>query len=182
MKPWKRIEPTTVTKVGWRTITTKTFELPDGRTTTFDLLHADGQEFVNVVALTDHNEVVVTRQFRPGPEVLCDDLPGGFVDPGESPQEAVLRELMEETGYAPSELRLLGSYPKDSYMNGTWYGFIATGCHKVADPEPEGHEDIEVLLISPAQLIANAKGNKMTDQQTVLMAYDELQNIKESTS
>lgn len=181
MKPWKRIEPTTVTKVGWRTITTKTFELPDGRKGAFDTIHTDGQQFVNVVALTSSREVVVARQFRPGPEIICDDLPGGFVDPGESPEEAILRELKEETGYVPAEIRLLGEYPKDSYMNARWYGFIATGCTQQAEAMPEPTEDIEVDVISITKLIENAKTGKMTDQQTILMAYDELKRMEEQS-
>lgn len=181
MNAWKRIDPTTVTKVGWRTITAKTFALPDGRVAEFTTVHPDGQQFVNVIALTPDNKVVIARQFRPGPEMLCDDLPGGFVEPGESPKEAVLRELKEETGYVPTEIRLLGEYPKDTYMNATWYGFIATGCTRQAEAVPEPGEDIEVDVISIAQLIENAKTGKMTDQQTVLMAYDELKTKEKLT-
>ena len=178
MQPWKRIEPTKITKVGWRTITTKTFKLPDGRVGAFDTIHPDGQEFVNVLALTPDNRVVVARQFRPGPEKICDELPGGFVDSGESPEQAVLRELKEETGYEPSSIRLLGTYHKDSYINATWYGLLAVGCTMRSGVTPEDTEDIEVDTTSGAQLISNAKNGKMTDTQTVLMAYDELKELE----
>jgi ADP-ribose pyrophosphatase len=179
MKPWERIEPTVTTKVGWRTITTKNFKLPDGRTAAFDLLHPDGQVFVNVIALTSDNKVVIARQFRPGPEAIYDELPGGFVDEGESPEIAVLRELKEETGYVPTKMTLLGSYQKDTYMNATWYGFLAQGCIRQSDATPEGVEDIEVDSITITQLIENAKNGKMTDQQTVLMAYDTLKELED---
>lgn len=180
MKLWERIEPTNITKVGRRTITTKTFQLPDGRKAEFDILYPDGQEFVNVLALTPNNRVVIARQFRPGPERICDELPGGFVDKNETPREAVLRELQEETGYIPTEVILLGSYHKDTYMNATWYGFLAMGCIKQAEATPEETEDIEVDEISITQLIQNAKNGVMTDQQTVLMAYDTLKELEET--
>ncbi len=179
MKPWKRIEPTYTTKVGWRTITTKTFELADGRTATFDVVHPDGQEFVNVIALTPEHQVVIAKQFRPGPERVFHELPGGFVDEGESPQEAVLRELLEETGYVPGRIELLGSYYKDSYINAVWYGFIATGCVQEGKAAPEDFEDIEVCKVSITELLQNARSGMMTDQQTVLMAYDRLRDMKE---
>ncbi len=37
-------------------------------------------------------------------------LPGGGVDPGEEPKEAVIREIQEETGLIVSADRLVGSY------------------------------------------------------------------------
>jgi ADP-ribose pyrophosphatase len=78
--------------------------MPDGKETTFDLLHPDNQEFAGVIALTPENKVVVCLEFCPGPERVMNELPGGFVDPGESPETAARRELLEETGYEASEL------------------------------------------------------------------------------
>lgn len=176
MKAWRRIEPTTVTKVGWRTITTKTFELGDGTIETFDTLHPDGWQAANVLALTPDNRVILARQFRPGPERVLDELPGGFVDPGESPETAALRELKEETGYVPSEIHLLGAYNKDSYVNGLWYGFLATGCVKESEQALEGSEDVEVITVTIDELLENARRGNMTDLQTVLLAYSELKN------
>jgi ADP-ribose pyrophosphatase YjhB (NUDIX family) len=40
-------------------------------------------------------------------------LPGGWVDVGESPSEAVAREVREESGYAVRPVKLLGLYDRD---------------------------------------------------------------------
>ncbi|MGB1214038.1 MAG: NUDIX hydrolase [Pikeienuella sp.] len=43
-------------------------------------------------------------------------LPGGGIDPGESPVQALHREAMEETGYRIAVLRRVGAYQRYTYM------------------------------------------------------------------
>lgn len=179
MNSWKRIEPTEVTKVGWRTVTTKSFEMPNGELTTFDLFHGDGQEFASVIGLTGDNKVIVASEYYQGPEKVMQDLPGGFVDPGESPEEAMKREFLEETGYEAKNWKYLGVYHKDKYMNATWHAFLATDCVKTRDQKLETEEFIDVGLLSIDEFLDNAKNDKMTDHGAVLMAYDDLVKMKE---
>ncbi|HET6747173.1 MAG TPA: NUDIX hydrolase [Candidatus Saccharimonadales bacterium] len=174
MKPWKRIEPTETTKVGWRTITSKTFVMQSGEQAIFDTVHKDGQEFAGIIALTKNNEVIIARQFRPGPEKIMDELPGGFVDAGETPEEAARRELTEETGYKAGHVQYLGTFHKDVYMNAVWHAFIAFDCIKVTEPAPEGDEEVEVTTITIDEFISRAMHDGMTNHAAVLMAYDVL--------
>lgn len=179
MQSWKRIEPTKVTKVGWRAITTKTFELPDGKAAEYDLVYTDGQEFVSIVALTPDDKVIIGREYAPGPEKVMDELPGGYVDMGESAEASVRRELLEETGYAPKEMKYLGSYFKDKYINATWHAFLATGCEKVREQELEDNEFIDVVLLSVGEFLDSARNGLVTDHGAILAAYDELLKLKE---
>jgi ADP-ribose pyrophosphatase len=176
MKAWKRIDPTVAHKVGWRQITSKTFLLPDGKKEVFDTMYLDGQEFACVIALTPERKVVIARQFRPGPEKVMDDIPGGFVDKGEDPETAMRRELLEETGYEAGEVTYLGLFHKDVYMNATWHAYVAKDCRLIADPQLGYTEHVEVDLISIEQLIENAKHDRMQDHAAVLMAYDLLKS------
>ncbi len=58
-------------------------------------------------------ELLLTFQAEPDPEV---QLPGGGIDPGESPLQALHREVFEETGWTIARARRLGAYRRFAYM------------------------------------------------------------------
>lgn len=178
MNAWIRTEPTEVTNVGWRTVVSKTFTLPDGQSAVFGTLGREGQEYAAVIALTPSNKIVIARQYRPGPEKVLDELPGGAIEKGEDPEAAIKRELLEETGYEPSEIKYIGTYIKDAYMNGLWHVFLAKDCIKLSEQNLDDNEIIDVLEISVEELISNAKASKMTDQIAVFMALDEIEKYR----
>ncbi len=179
MIAWKRLEETAVAEVGWMTITTKTFQLPNGRIKSFDCVYPDGQEFAICLPITESGKVVVARQFRPGPERILDDFPGGFVDSGETPQQAIEREMLEETGYKAEKYLYLGYYHKDAYLNSKYHAFIAYGCRKVAEPQLDDDEFIEVDEVSVDEILASARRGDSEDSALILMGYDEILNVKE---
>ena len=57
--------------------------------------------------------LLLTHQDAPEPEV---QLPGGGIDPGESPVQALIREVYEETGWRVAHPRRLGAYRRFTYM------------------------------------------------------------------
>ena len=74
-------------------------------------------DWVNVIALTPDDDVVLVKQYRHGIDTITTELPGGMVDPGEDPVQAGLRELQEETGYRPREAYLLGTvHPNPAFL------------------------------------------------------------------
>lgn len=178
MKPWKRVEPTIVAKVGFRTVVTKHFEMPDGQIVDWSVMNEDGWAAACAVALTADNKVIVARQFRPGPEKIFDELPGGIMDPGETPEGCAVREFAEETGYKPGAVEYLGSSYYDAYVNGDRHYFLLTGCTPTATgPMEDPDAPIEIRLISIDELLANAKQGLMTDPGGVLLAYDRLKAL-----
>ncbi|HSX07835.1 MAG TPA: NUDIX hydrolase [Candidatus Saccharimonadales bacterium] len=183
MKLWQRVEPTTTQKVGYRTIVEKTFVQPDGQRFTATTVNAEGLETVAVLALTPDNKVIIARQFRAGPEIIMDELPGGFVDKGEDKAAAAARELLEETGYVPGELKFLGTAHYEAYTNTDRQCFLALNCTPTGDGQQlDEHEFIEVRLITIKQLIENAKAGVMTDLGPVLMAYDLLLELQKAAA
>ncbi|HSW77646.1 MAG TPA: NUDIX hydrolase [Candidatus Chromulinivoraceae bacterium] len=178
MKPWKRIDPTIVNKIDYHNIVVKTFELPDGKLATRATFLAEGRRATGVIAITKDKQVIVCRQFRPGPEEIMGEIPGGYVDEDEDPQAAAIRELREETGYEPGGVEFLGKFSRDAYLNGEWFYYLATDCMLVDDQSLDHDEFINLELRSIDEFIVAAKAGRMTDPAAVLAAYDRLKQIQ----
>ncbi|MBN2491222.1 MAG: NUDIX hydrolase [Planctomycetes bacterium] len=116
-----------------------------GETHAFVVVEAP--DWVNVIALTPADEVVLVRQFRFGTREVTLEIPGGAVDPGEDFVSAGVRELREETGYAGDEVRLIGTVtPNPAFLENRCGTLLIPGARKVAEPAPEGTEILEVEL------------------------------------
>jgi ADP-ribose pyrophosphatase len=105
---WEKLGHSTQTKTRIFDVLSARYRHPV-RGTERDFVVMQAPDWVNVVALTPGGELVLVRQFRYGIGEFSLELPGGVIDPGEDPVTAGLRELREETGYAGTPAKLLGS-------------------------------------------------------------------------
>ena len=113
-------------------------------------------------------QVLLALNESPGEEVV---FPGGGVDPGESPIQALHREVMEETGWRVAVARRLGFYHRQVYM--PEYGFAAHKvCHiflcvagrQVAEPTEPDHTPLLVDL-DVAQTMLSLEAERVFAQQ-----------------
>lgn len=112
-------------------------------------LRIDAPDWVNVIALTaDRGELVLVEQFRHGTDAVTVEIPGGAVDPGETPLEAAVRELEEETGYRPRDVHEIGWVePNPAFLSNRCWTFLAVGCTPDGDAAPDPSEDIRVRTV-----------------------------------
>lgn len=103
-------------------------------------------DWVNVVALTPEREVVLVRQYRHGTETFTLEIPGGLIDPGESPRDAAIRELAEETGHTGGTVSELGVVePNPAFLSNRTWTYLVEGCTPTQELQMDAGEDIEVL-------------------------------------
>ncbi len=102
-------------------------------------------DWVNVVALTPDQQVVLIRQYRFGSQQVTLEIAGGVIDAEEDPLVAGVRELREETGYQAESAVLLGSVaPNPAIQNNRCYTVLALGCKPLFGQQLDEREDIGV--------------------------------------
>ena len=131
-------------------------------------------DWVNVIALTPSDDVVLIRQYRHGAEQVHVEIPGGMVDPGEDHAAAARRELAEETGYTSATWRHVGTAQPNPAIHGnrlhTW---LALDAERTQPCEPDAGEVISVFT-SPLGEVTKMLRDGRIDHALVLAAFAHL--------
>jgi len=147
IKPWPCVR--SQTNQSYRVFSIRTDTVLSPKTgAEHDFYVIESSDWVNIIPLTADQKVVMVRQYRHGSKQVTLEIPGGLVDPGDTPEKAAFRELLEETGYQAEEWVKIGSVsPNPAIFNNRCYTFVARNLKKVSDPKPDQTEDLEVVLI-----------------------------------
>ena len=143
--------------------------LPNGVNATREYCHHNGA--VCVLPLTDEGEVICVRQYRyPFHEDLL-EIPAGKLDsPDENPDDAVCRELREETGATAKKMIYLGKYfPSPAILDECIYMYLATGL-EFGETDFDEDEFIESVRIPLAKLVDLTLEGKIRDGKTQIAA------------
>lgn len=110
--------------------------------------------------LLQGRDVLVTHQAQPEPEF---QLPGGGIDPGESPLHALHREVREETGWSIASPRRLGAFRRFVYMPeyDKWAEklcsiYLALPVRPLSEPSEPGHAAVWMSAGDAIPLLGNA--------------------------
>ena len=154
VRPWSRGETTTLARTRILDVNETVFTSatdPD-RSGSFSII--ESRDFMNVVAVTPDDHIVMVEQFRYGSDCITLEPPAGIVEPGEDPMHTCVRELAEETGYTTErEIEPMGSVLTNPAImtNRCWFGVLRDV--ELTEPtEPDEHEELATRLVPVAAL------------------------------
>jgi 8-oxo-dGTP pyrophosphatase MutT (NUDIX family) len=176
---WKVLESEYLHNEPWLTIRKDKCEMPNGNVVPAFYVN-EYPEWVNAFALTKEGEVVMVKQYRHGVQEVGIELPGGVAEEGETPEEAVRREMKEETGYEFEEFDYLGKISANpSTTNNFMHMFLARGGEKVAEQKLDDTEEVEVHILSIDEVKELVRQNKIVQSLHVNCIFYALSKLGE---
>ncbi len=138
-----------------------------------DFYVIDCVNWVNVIAVTPDQQLVMIEQYRHGSNTIELEIPGGMIDPeDESPEYAAMRELREETGYAGQDPRRIGEvFPNPAIMSNTCYTVLVENCRCVHPVQMDHTEDVVTRLVPMGEIPALVAGGKIRHSLVVVALY-----------
>lgn len=141
---WQKLASKYLVTEKWATLRVDTCELPNG-TVKDDYYVLEYPNWVNAIALTRENKIIMVRQYRFAAEIVSLEVPGGVIDEGEDPETAIKRELLEETGYSFETCELIATlYPNPATSTNKTFTYLLKGGVKTHDQHLDEHEILNV--------------------------------------
>jgi ADP-ribose pyrophosphatase len=154
--------------------------LPPGRQ---DIFVFQCPDWCNIVAETESGDILLVWQYRFGTDALSLEVPGGVIDPGESPEVAALRELREETGYEAASCELVSVVePNPALQGNRCFTYFARNARLVGDTAGGDLEDLEVALIPKRDVAALLDSGQITHALVVTALETYLRRFSGTTS
>lgn len=122
---------------------------------------------VVIIPLLNREEIIMLRQYRPGPSKWIIELPAGTLEGGETPIDTARRELLEETGYRAGAMReLFRMYSSPGVSTEILYVFLAEDLSYEGSSHQED-EMIEVIRIELGKAIEMIRRGEIEDSKTI---------------
>lgn len=179
---WKVLSSEYLFKDLWFKVRKEKCETPDGRIVDPYYVY-DFPDWVTAVALTEDGKVILEKQYRHALGTVDLEIPGGCIDDTDkNPQEAIARELMEETGYTFSSYEYLGTTSANPSTNSNiMHMFLAKGGKKIAGQSLDPNEEIEINLVTIDELKQLMRENKIIQSMhmtCIVYALERLGELK----
>lgn len=151
-----------------------------------DFVELQSPQWVNIVPYFVGKDgvprFIMERQFRHGSDSVTLEFPAGLVEKGESPREAGLRELEEETGIVAHSFKFIGSVcPNSAFMNNSANFFLAEDLELVCKEDErklDANESIDIISIPVAEVLEKLGTGEMDNGIMVMSGFFFLREAK----
>ena len=133
----------------------------------------DCVNWVNIIAVTPDDQLVMVEQYRFGSETVELEIPGGMMDKHETdPVATAMRELREEIGYEGEKARLLGDVlPNPAIQGNVCHTVIVENCRIKHAMQFDPAEDIVTRLVPVAEIPKLVAAGKIRHSLVVVALY-----------
>lgn len=164
---WETLESNVAYTCDGFDIVTEQVRLPDGAEAEFDYLSEN--ESVVILPFTSDGRVVVIEEWRHAVRRRNRGLPAGTLEPDEAPEQAVHRELLEETGYEAASIEhLTTAEPANGFSDALFHYFVAEDCELTGDQQLDVDESIDVDTTTFDDLLAAVRDGELRDGRSAL--------------
>jgi ADP-ribose pyrophosphatase len=176
--PWRKIgEPEIIAQGYGKTFIKQQFL--DHKNQEADFFFVNTRDWATILAITQDNKVIMTRQYKQGADVFVDELPAGMAETSDkSPEQTAARELLEETGYEAAELVPLGFiWANSRNSHSRAHCFLATGCKKVTEMQLDESEELETYEIELNDFIAKILNTEIINWDAYIIILRALKHL-----
>jgi ADP-ribose pyrophosphatase len=154
----------------FRYVKVKSESPSNGKVGNFDIVQC--LNWVNIIAITKDQKIVLIKQYRHGTEVVTVEIPGGAVNIGEDPRMGAERELKEETGYTSNKWLHLGRVAANpAFMNNFCDTYLALDAELTHAQDFDPFEEIEVYLKDKKDISSMVRSGEINHSLVIAALY-----------
>ena len=162
VQPNQIIDETVQYSTNWMECVEVSYQDAAGSMRSWDCVHRKPRSDAVVIVprLVPSGRYILIKQFRPPVGTTILEFPAGLIDAGESPEQAAIRELKEETGYTGKVLEITPRLHTSPGMlsEACYYASLAIDemlqDNQMPQAAPEPGEFIEVIVKAPQEVVA----------------------------